>query len=51
VQQNKDRTVLSANVPPGIIRKLLAESPQSPLPQTPQPGTPDKAPGEKTSQK
>jgi len=51
VQQNKDRTVLSANVPPGIIRKLLAESPQSALPQTPQPGTPGKAPGEKTSQK
>src|SRR5438132_12188564 len=50
VQQNKDRTVLSANVPPGIIRKLLAESPQI-LPQTPQIGTPDKAPGEKTSQK
>jgi hypothetical protein len=51
VQQNRDRTVLSANVPPGIIRKLLAESPQSALPQTPQTGTPDKAPGEKTSQK
>jgi hypothetical protein len=51
VQQNKDRTVLNVNVPPGIIRKLLAESPQSALPQTPQAGTPDKAPGEKTSQK
>ena len=52
VQQEKDRTVLSATVPPGFIRKLLAESPQSALPATPQSGTAELAsPEQKTSQR
>jgi hypothetical protein len=51
VQQNKDRTVLSATISPGFLRKLLAEPPQGALPPASQPLPDSGQPGAKTSQK
>jgi len=37
VEQQKDRAILSATVPPGFLRKLLAEAPVATSPAPPQP--------------
>jgi hypothetical protein len=44
VEQHKDRAVLSAVVPPGFIRKALAESPAELAPQPSPPQNPPPAP-------
>ena len=39
-QQHGDRTVLTAAIPPGFIRKAVAASPSEAAPETPQPAWP-----------
>ena len=49
VQQNKDRTVLSATISPGFLRKLLAQPPQGGAPPSASQSGPET--GAETSQK
>ncbi len=52
VEQHNNRAVLTATVPPGFIRKAVAEPPQKAAPQPPQPQSPaPAAPAQKTSPK
>jgi hypothetical protein len=43
IQQNGDRTVLTAAIPPGFIRKAIAASPAEPTPEPAQPVLPPAA--------